>query len=69
MWNRFICYLSGRHDYSIACEPGSVFLRCNHCGRRSSGWAVEAQTVQRLKLPDPLPLAVARPSLVHQKSA
>jgi len=41
MWNWFNCYLSGRHDYGMWCEPGAIFLRCVHCGRRSSGWAVE----------------------------
>ena len=41
MWNFFNCYLSGRHEFSTWCEPGSVFLRCIHCGKRSSGWALE----------------------------
>jgi hypothetical protein len=40
MWNWFNCYLSGRHDYGMWCEPGAIFLRCVHCGRRSPGWAV-----------------------------
>ena len=40
MWTWFSCYLSGRHDYGVWCEPGAIFLRCVHCGRRSSGWAV-----------------------------
>lgn len=40
MWNWFNCYLSGRHDYGVWCEPGAIFLRCTHCGRRSSGWAI-----------------------------
>ncbi len=43
MWNLFNCYLSGRHDYGMWCEPGAIFLRCVHCGKRSSGWAVEAK--------------------------
>lgn len=38
MWNWLNCYLSGRHDYGVWCEPGAVFLRCIHCGKRSSGW-------------------------------
>ena len=42
MWNWFNCYLSGRHDYSAWCEPGAIFLRCVHCGRRSSGWDMNA---------------------------
>jgi hypothetical protein len=40
MWNWFNCYLSGRHQYGMWCEPGAIFLRCVHCGRRSSGWTV-----------------------------
>ena len=40
MWNLFNCYLSGRHDYGMWCETGTIFLRCVHCGKRSSGWAV-----------------------------
>ena len=43
MWNLFNCYLSGRHDYGMWCEPGAIFLRCVHCGKRSSGWAVTAE--------------------------
>jgi len=41
LWNLFNCYLSGRHDYGMWCEPGQIFLRCVHCGKRSPGWAVE----------------------------
>ena len=43
MWNLFNCYMSGRHDYGMWCERGAIFLRCVHCGKRSSGWAVEAK--------------------------
>ena len=43
MWSLINCYLSGRHDYGMWCEPGAMFLRCVHCGKRSSGWAVEAK--------------------------
>lgn len=41
MWSFFNCYLSGRHDYGMWCEPGQIYLRCVHCGKRSPGWAVE----------------------------
>jgi hypothetical protein len=51
MWNWFNCYLSGRHEYGMWCEPGAIFLRCVHCGRRSPGWT----------LGDKSPLAVAHP--------
>ena len=41
MWTWITCYLSGRHEYGISCEPGAVFLRCVQCGRRrSQGWAL-----------------------------
>jgi hypothetical protein len=43
MWNWFHCYLSGRHDYGMWCEPGAIFLRCVHCGRRSSGWTLKPE--------------------------
>lgn len=43
MWNWFNCYLSGRHEYGVWCEPGAIFLRCVHCGKRSSGWEVAAR--------------------------
>jgi hypothetical protein len=42
MWNWFNCYLSGRHEFGMWCEPGTIFLRCVHCGRRSQGWTVSA---------------------------
>ena len=42
MWNWFNCYLSGRHDFGVWCEPGAIFLRCVHCGRRSPGWSMNA---------------------------
>ena len=48
MWSWFNCYLSGRHEYGKWCEPGAIFLRCVHCGRRSSGWALDG------KVPPPL---------------
>lgn len=43
MWNWFNCYLSGRHEYGVWCEPGTIFLRCMHCGKRTQGWAIAAQ--------------------------
>ena len=27
MWNFVYCYLSGRHDFGMWCEPGAIFLR------------------------------------------
>ena len=56
MWSLFNCYLSGRHDYGMWCEPGAIFLRCVHCGKRSSGWAVISK---------PQPLPIARAAVVH----
>jgi hypothetical protein len=45
MWKWFNCYLSGRHEYGVWCEPGAIFLRCVHCGRRSSGWSIGSPQV------------------------
>ena len=62
MWNLINCYLSGRHDYGMWCEPGAMFLRCVHCGKRSSGWAVEAKfrTVPRTPVANRPPAQAAR---------
>jgi hypothetical protein len=49
MWSWFNCYLSGRHEYGVWCEPGSIFLRCVHCGRRSSGWTLDATAPTRAR--------------------
>jgi len=51
MWNLLSC-LSGRHAYGMWCDPGAIFLRCAHCGKRSSGWTMEP------KLPVTTPRAV-----------
>jgi hypothetical protein len=62
MWNLINCYLSGNHDYGMWCESGAMFLRCVHCGKRSSGWAVEARfhtTAPRITTPR-APLTPAR---------
>jgi hypothetical protein len=59
MWNLFNCYLSGRHDYGMWCADGAIFLRCVHCGKRSSGWAVTAKPV----------VAAPRASVVRTKVA
>ena len=49
MWNWFTCHVSARHEYGVSCERGAIFLRCVHCGRRSSGWSVDAgRTAPRL---------------------
>ncbi len=47
MWAWFNCYLSGRHEYGVWCEPGAIFLRCVHCGRRSPGWALNGSVERR----------------------
>ncbi len=57
MWNWLSCYLSGRHDYSAWCEPGAIFLRCINCGRRSSGWSLDAKPHVSATLPSRAPAA------------
>jgi len=63
MWNWFNCYLSGRHDYGMWCEPGAIFLRCVHCGRRSSGWALDAKAQ-----PGTMAKSVPHPTLPNAKA-
>lgn len=54
MWNLFHCYLSGRHEYGVWCEPGTIFLRCVHCGKRSPGWSLQAtRELPAVKRPTP----------------
>jgi len=56
MWNWLNCYLSGRHEFRVWCEPGAIFLRCLYCGRRSSGWALEGKPIS-----SPAPAPVKHP--------
>jgi len=60
MWNWFNCYLSGRHEFGVWCEPGAIFLRCAHCGKRSHGWELP----KRRPLPSARPHAPAAPPSV-----
>jgi hypothetical protein len=46
MWNLISCYFSGRHDYGMWCERGTIYLRCLHCGRRSCGWNINQRGVE-----------------------
>jgi hypothetical protein len=62
MWNWFNCYLSGRHDFGVWCEPGAIFLRCLHCGRRSSGWSLEGKPLS-------LPVTHPKANAVDKKAA
>lgn len=57
MWNWISCYLSGKHEFGVSCEPGNVFLRCVHCGRRSQGWALYDKQQRRAMTP-PAPSAI-----------
>jgi hypothetical protein len=64
MWNWFNCYLSGRHEFGVWCEPGNIFLRCVHCGRRSPGWAVDvkAQPLQEAPRVQTMVAATSKPA-------
>ena len=59
MLNLLNCYLSGRHEYGVNCKPGTIFLRCIHCGRRSTGWTVDT----RIAAARPVPSAPVRVSV------
>jgi hypothetical protein len=51
------CYLSGRHDFQVRCEPGAIYLGCRHCGKRSMGWELQAErgTPARVPVTNPGP--------------
>ena len=51
MWSWFNCYLSGRHEYGMCCEPGAICLRCLNCGRRSPGWELYAKPQSLITAP------------------
>ena len=70
MWNWFNCYLSGRHEFGVWCEPGTIFLRCMHCGKRSAGWAVGANKAQQPAQPGATkPHATVKRTLPFQRAA
>jgi len=63
MWNWLNCYLSGRHDFGVSCAPGTIFLKCIHCGKRSNGWALKGQeelAVVKAQVPLPFTARAAR---------
>jgi hypothetical protein len=68
MLNWLNCFLSGRHEFGVWCEPGAIFLRCLHCGRRSSGWSLGEKTqsvpVPSRTTPPPSVVTVAPPGRV-----
>jgi hypothetical protein len=47
MWKPFICRLLRDHDYRLRREPTEIFLECERCGRRSPGWNLATQRVNR----------------------
>jgi len=64
MWNLFNCYLSGRHEYGVWCEPGNIFLRCVHCGKRSNGWSLTGTP----QITAPQPRAMTTTTATQKKS-
>ncbi len=68
MFNWFNCYLSGRHEFGVWCEPGAIFLRCVHCGSRSPGWAIDAKPKQTASLPMTAKSSVAKVATVTAPS-
>lgn len=70
MWNWLNCYLSGRHEFGVTCSSGSIFLRCNHCGKRSNGWAVHHEQAALVRVPVRIPRQqgrAARPLPFHPR--
>ena len=69
MWNWFNCYLSGRHEYGPWCEPGAIFLRCVHCGKRSSGWALGPEAQHAPKPSPPVAKTTAAAAVIAHAPA
>jgi len=63
--NLLYCYLSGHHDFGVRCDPGEVYLRCIHCGRRSPGWALSGAK----QLPQPADAGANRQAETSKRSA
>jgi hypothetical protein len=66
MFNWITCYLSGRHDYHVACEPGAIFLRCHNCGGRSTGWELHADRASSMT---PVPVMATAQRAAHVRTA
>lgn len=65
MWKWFNCYLSGRHDFGMWCDDGAIFLRCLHCGKRSSGFSIDSKVqLARIKPPVVMKQAGAEPRVL-----
>ena len=47
MWKWITCYLSGKHDYIVSCEPGAILPEVQSCGRRSNGWELQHDSTLR----------------------
>jgi hypothetical protein len=63
--NLFYCYLSGHHDFGVRCDPGEIYLRCIHCGRRSPGWALSGSK----QLPQPADAGAKRQAETSKRPA
>jgi hypothetical protein len=64
MFKWITCYLSGRHDFKVSREPGVIFLSCQYCGRRSTGWELrqERELAQaRLEVGRPVQVIASSP--------
>ncbi len=64
MANWLACIFKGRHQYSVWCEDGEVFLRCMNCGRRSQGWQLRNKPGAT-----PSVVSLARPSSARNAPA
>jgi hypothetical protein len=64
MFKWITCYLSGRHDFKVSCEPGAIFLSCRDCGRRSTGWELRQERAiaeARLEVGRPVQVVASSP--------
>jgi hypothetical protein len=72
MWDWINCHILGRHEETVCCEAGTVFLRCLHCSRRSTGWELQVMPppgpITRRPATPPVVRIDRRPAAVHAMS-
>jgi hypothetical protein len=54
------CLLLG-HDDSMVRAPERLRLRCDHCGRETSGWTLGGSDTRSIVRAAPIPIATGRP--------
>ncbi|MEI6667704.1 MAG: hypothetical protein WCP29_06075 [Acidobacteriota bacterium] len=49
LFSRLTCYLSG-HEYAVRSDGARIYLCCEGCGRRSTGWSLADERLVQPKM-------------------